>query len=797
MEEHASLKNQKNSADNLSIREQLQEYLHYWKWILLSILICLLVAAVVLRYSMPLYSASTTIMVKDDRKGGLDSELSAFEDLGLGKGPKSNLENETEVIVSRTIMESAVRNLNLNVSYYVEGRVQTNELYKNSPAVVSILDASEKFYQNRNSFEIEGLDDTSFNLLKADGTRLNKFAYGTLIQLKDCKIVVERNPDRRFFLKDYTMKVVFSRMKDVVASYQRRLVITVKGKNSSVVELSLVDPVARKAEDVLNTVIENYNEDAKNDKNYISKKTEEFINERLALISRELGDVERDAESYMKSRQVTSVEDETGIFLENTAYFEKSLLEVETQIRVTQAMLDFMDKQGDLDLVPINVIPSESSAAELIVEFNQAVLLKKKYLKSGTEQNSAIQAITKRISELRENIIRSLQTQMDVLKIRKQDLEKQSNVNTGRISQIPTKARELKVIGRQQHIKESLYLYLLQKREEIAMAMKVTPPNAKVIDLALASESPVSPKKGMIYLVALAIGLAIPLVVIFLLNLLDNKVRRRQDVEKETDVPFLGSLPRFSDPSKIVSGNDRSSVAEAFRIIRTNLEFMLHSKDESRKAKTIFVTSTIPKEGKTSIATNLASIIAMSGKKVLLMGLDIRNPKIQNYLNLPARGFTNYISQGTLPVEDFIVKIQDRENFYVLPAGVIPPNPAELLMSDKVSELFEKLKADFDYIVVDTAPVSLVADTLLIAKQADVSVYVMRANYLDKRMVKLVNSFYMDKKLPNMAIVLNDTTPGKGYGYGSYGYGDYGYGYGESGEKEEKAPWWKKFLPKK
>jgi capsular exopolysaccharide synthesis family protein len=354
--------------------------------------------------------------------------------------------------------------------------------------------------------------------------------------------------------------------------------------------------------------------------------------------------------------------------------------------------------------------------------------------------------------------------------------------------------RQFRVIARQQKVKEELYLYLLQKREETAISLSATEPNARVIDDAKCDEIPVSPKKNIIYLAGLLLGLLVPFGTIYSRDLLDTKIKSRMDIEGKTDIPFIGDVPSSNSALEIIQTDSRSSTAEALRIIRTNLEFMAAKVNEDQ-AKTFFVTSTLPKEGKTFVASNLAATFALSDKKVLLIGMDLRNPQLDKYFSLPDKGITNYLSSKDLNIEDLLIKQNGYQNFYVLPAGVIPPNPAELLMNSKVDHLFKKLKMKFDYIIVDTSPVSLVADTLLTAKHADCFIYVARANVLEKNMLHLPNSLYKDNKLPNMCLLLNDTKTTNGFGYGGYGYGYGSYGYGDNTDESQKS-WHKKLLKK-
>ena len=432
-------------------------------------------------------------------------------------------------------------------------------------------------------------------------------------------------------------------------------------------------------------------------------------------------------------------------------------------------MLSFIKKSTSSDLLPANIISDQGDAGSLINSYNTLVLDRNRILKSATAENPSVIKLDQQIASLKANVTSSLLRMQSNLTIQKNDLKQSEDVLNAKIGKIPVQEHQFRIIARQQKVKEELYLYLLQKREETAISLAATEPNARVIDAGKAEKIPVSPKKNIVYLVALLLGLLIPFGIIYVINLLDTKIKSRLDLEGRTMIPFVGDVPSSDSPSEIIKSESRTSSAEALRIIRTNLEFILSKADEN-SAKTIFLTSTFPKEGKTFVSANLAGTFALSGKKVLLIGMDIRNPRLDEYFALPSRGFTNYLSSKDLKLEDLIVKQDGFENFYILPAGVIPPNPAELLMSSKVYDLFKTLRAQYDYIIVDTAPVSLVTDTLLVAKHADCFIYVARANFLEKRMLNIANDLYKSNKLPNMCILLNDTDSTKGYGYG-YGYG--------------------------
>lgn len=778
-----TINKQGEEEEQINIAEIIQQYLHHWKWFVLSVVLCIIAAIFYIRYTTPIYRASSTILVKDDRRGGLQSELTAFSDLGMMGGVKSNVDNEIEVIRSRTIVEKAVKALNFNISYYTDGRIRGFELYKEKPISVTFISTTEQFYNNNNSFQLKSKSKTQYEMLSVEGVLIGSYNYGELIPIDGAKMMVMTNDSSQ---SRYAITVVITNLRSAVQKYKGGLTIGTVGKNTSVVELAISDPIREKAEAIINEIVNQYNQDAIEDKNFISRSTEKFISGRLEIISKELGDVEKTAEGFKESNQLTDVITNAGVYLQNSVVFEKELIEAETQLRVVASMMEFL-RSNKGQLIPSNIIPDAGSASTLIAEHNQAMLERDRISKNSTDRNSVVINLNSRIDDLRANIIESLSRLTESIKIRKSELERQVNMTAGKISQIPGQERQFRVIDRQQKIKESLYLYLLQKREETALSLAATEPNAKVIDTAFSSSSPVSPKKNIIFLGALFLGMLIPFAIIYLIDLLDTKVKSRLDVEK-LNIPFLGDIPTSESHEEIINANSRSSSAEAIRIVRTNLEFMLTEVPEGL-AKTVFITSTLPKEGKTFVTANLASTIALSDKKVLLIGLDIRNPKLTSYYDMPSKGITNYLAQSESPIGDYIAKIAGYDNLYVLPPGAIPPNPVELLLNKRVDSMFEELKREFDYIVVDTAPVSVVTDTLLIAKNADAFVYVVRANYLEKRLLKVMETFYKDGKLPNMSVILNDSDWTKSFGYG-YGYG---YGYGQDIPTKN---WWQKLLKK-
>ncbi|WP_286926870.1 GumC family protein [Flavobacterium sp. UBA4197] len=781
---------EEQNENNFSIREQIDKYLIHWRWFVLGIFLSLVTAFLYLRYyTSPSYKAVSTILVKDDKKGGIASELAAFSDIGMLTGAKSSVDNEVEILKSRTLVENVIQRLDLNVFYIAEGRVKSSFLYKDSPIEIEFTNKSKDFYLQNFAYRIENKSNNRFFIYDDKENKLGEYSYGSEIRTKYGTLIVNKKLENLIDAEGkshsnnpFVVHVKIVSLSKVTENFKTKLMVNPLSKNTSVIELSLTDPVKERAEDFLNALVRIYNEDAIADKNFISENTSRFISQRLSLITDELDGVEKNVEGYKKQNKITDITSEAGLFLENASLYEKNVVETETQLKVVASMKEFLKNSKKGDLLPSN-ITSDANASTSIDEYNKLVLERNRILKSSTPNNPVVISLDEKIVSLKAGVDESLSRMQSALMIKKRDMDRQEGLLGGRISQIPRQEREFRILQRQQQIKESLYLYLLQKREETAISLAVTAPNAKVVDAAKASDIPVSPRKGIIYLGALILGLLLPFGVVYFMDLLDTKVKTRQDIEERIKAPFLGDIPQSLSANELINTTSRSSAAEALRIAKTNLEFMLNHVPDGQ-AKTIFLTSTFPKEGKTFVTANMAATIALSGKKVLLIGMDIRNPRLDDYIPIPSKGLTNYLSTKDDSIKDYIIKHNGFEEFYVLPSGVIPPNPAELLMSKKVNSLFEELKKEYDYIIVDTAPVSLVTDTMLVAHLADVFIYVVRANYLDKRMLRVPQIIYKEKKLPNMCMLLNDTDTTKGYGYG-YGYG---------ADFEDDRPWWRRLL---
>ena len=781
--EDQSFKEQELS--NIGLLEMSFPYLINWKWFLISLVITLGGIYIYLRYATPIYKATSSILVRDESKGGVKSQLSAFQDMGLTMGIKNNVDNEIVILKSRTLIAKTVNRLNFNVTYLFSGKIKETELYNFNGFNIEIESASKKFLNTPNKFTVRIISKNSFNLVDSNETDLGDFNFGTSIIVGDAKLVFRKLPESKVEdLIGLSYIVLYNPTVNVANSFGGALTVETFSKTTSVVNLSFLDGIPEKAEDFLNTLVTIYNEEAIKDKNMISENTQKFIQERLKIITAELGSVEGEVEGFKRSNKLTDISTNANIYLENYSSFEKSLVETETQLRIVEIMMNFMKNKIKTDLIPNDIIPADKASMQnpFVLQYNNLILQRNRIIKDGTQKNYVLVNLDQQIEDLNQNIKQSLLQLKVSLSVKKVDLEKQDQMLSGKINQIPSQEREFRIIDRQQKIKEGIYLYLIQKREETAIALAGGEPNAKIIDAAFCDGVPISLNPEKFYSAGLLAGLLIPFLFIYFKRMVDHKIKSERDLDGKMTVPFLGGIPKAEDNLAIIEAKSRSGSAEAIRMVRTNLEFLL-GKVSKDKAKTVFVTSSISKEGKTFVSVNLASTIALSGKKTLLVGGDIRNQKLDSYFELPKQGLTNFLAQNDKSISEYIIT----ESVYldILPSGSLPPNPVELLLNEtRVDALFEDIKKKYDYIIVDTAPVNLVTDTFILAKYADATVFVIRADFSEKSALKIIEERYKKAKLPNMGVVLNGIDISKSFD--GYGYG-YGYGYGSDQEKLKKA----------
>lgn len=769
-----------------SLRELLEQYTRYWVWFVLGVLIAMSAMMIYLRYTTPYYLSKATVIIKDEKSGGGPAELEAFTELGgfFSRFGKSNLENELSIFNSKRIISEVVDELDLHIVYESVGTIKGFELYEYRPITVQFLSRADSLRSNpipKLSFEI--LSNTEFKVNNIGETFGGTYTFGDRVTLPFGDIIVlpefeDQNKFNSYI--DKTVTVTYRSIESVAHTYQNKITVQNDIKNSNVVNISMLSPVVKKAEDFINELIFQYNKDAINDRNQVARKTADFIDSRLAIIAKELDSVEGNKETFKSSNRITNIEAEAQLILENASEYNKLHSGVASQLELANAMIDYMENAANNDLLPANIGLEGKEVGESVSNHNQLILQRNKLLKSSTEKNPIVVNINNQIDQVRATILSSLQNTSNALKISLRDLNIQEARLNSKIAQVPEKEKLFRGIERQQTIKEQLYLFLLQQREEASISLAVTAPKAKIVDMAYSSKAPVSPNKPLFYLGALLAGLLVPFIVLYGSFILNTYVANRRDVERVLPTTsIIGEIPKLKrGDEELIKHNDRSILAESFRILRTSLQYLLVNKSENLpKKKTVFVTSTIKGEGKTFVAFNLALTIAMTGKKVALVGADIRNPQLHRYLPEKFRknkGLTEYIIDHSLTISDLEAQSEYNENLSIVLSGAIPPNPAELLMLERSAEFFKELSDRFDYIIVDTAPSMLVTDTILINKLADITLYIVRAGFTDKRLLEFPKDAIEDGRLSNIAIVLNSVD------MNNFGYGNkYGYTYSE------------------
>lgn len=783
------------------------EYYIHWKWFAVSLVVCLIFAWLYLRFTTPVYNISAAIIVRDDKKGGdtRTSALSMFEDMGI-MPTSQNIDNEIEIMQSKSLIKNVVTELNLYVSYYAKGTIDNEELYNSSPIRVSLppqeadLLPEEGILLHLNYSPGGSLDVTTIINEKEIHKQFNQLPavlpteLGTFNFIPDSATVGQ-------YTEPIRIEVTVSAPLRKARSYAESLTIEPTSKTTSVARISLKNSNQQRGEDFINKLVEIYNRNTNNDKNEVAQKTEEFIKERINIINSELGSTEEQLETFKRDAGVTDVIKDAELAVTEKSQYEKLVADNGIQINLVQYLQAYLKTpQHANDVLPTNVGLMDTNLSQLINEYNTTVLERNRLLRSSSETNPVVTRINSSVRDMRANLGTTINSVLKGLLITKTDLDRQANKYAGRISNAPGQERKLVGIQRQQEIKSGLYLMLLQKREENAIALAATTNNARIIDNAIPDEYPVSPKKKLIYLIAFVLSVGIPMGIIYVKDLLRYRIIDRQDVEKLTTVPIVGDVAVAASKEQrpiVVRENDNDMMAETFRAIRTNVLFMLGDTGK----KVILVTSTISGEGKTFIASNLAVSLSLLGKKVLLIGLDIRKPGLNKVFNIlhKEKGFTQYLSSPqTTDLFALVRPSMVTPNLYILPGGLVPPNPTELVSRRALDDAITLLSKEFDYILLDTAPIGIVTDTQIIARVADLSIYVCRADYTTKTDYRLINELYDQKRLPQLCTIINglDMTKkkygygkyGKHYGYGKkYGYGkQYGYGFEHLENKQNK-----------
>ena len=805
----ANEENKEEEESSLNLAQLWKIVVLYWYWIVLSAVVAVGLAMCYLRYTRPVYASSMKILVKDEdsRSRMYRGGQMALESMGVISN-SNGFDNELEILASSNISGRVVKALKLYVSYELEGRLRKRELYKDNPYIVDMpeqqLQELESVIALRVSRRGSGLH--------VEGKLYVPKAKEPMLFERDVKslpgsfntpvgtVTLQRNPGVK--VTDRNMYATIMPLDIAAKAYGARLTATATSKTTTVAELSFLDTQKERAVDYLNELFKSYNEDANEDKNEVAIKTEEFLKNRIDAIRTELDETENSLESFKKKNELINLTNDAANSLTKSTEYQKEQVELETQLNLVNALVDYMDDpRNALSVIPSNLGLKDADMSKMLDKYNDYVLQRNRLLKSASEDNPFVKRITAQLEEMWPTIRLSLKTVRDDIMTQKRSADSQFRLFSQRVTDVPTQEHNLNNITRQQEIKSELYLMLLQKREENYIALASTAAKARVID-APQYVGKVSPKSKVIMLGALVLGLVFPVGLIYLLGMLRYKIEGREDVERLTKIPVLADIPLAaksfdSEHTLAVRENSNDMMEEAFRGLRTNLRFILTGGE-----RVIACTSCIPGEGKTFVSTNLAMSLALLGKHVVIVGLDVRKPRLVKLFGLPAgrRGITTFLSSTGDSydlLEQQIIKGVANPNLDVLPAGVIPPNPGELISRQQLDNAVAMLKQHYDYVILDTPPVGLVSDTLSIARVADMTLVVCRADYSPRSNFKLINELKQDDKMPKISLVLNGVDLKKRkygyyYGYGKYGrygkYGHYGhYGvYGHYGNRPSK-----------
>lgn len=787
----------KGMQEEVNFKKILSTYLVKWKWFALSLFFFILAAFLYLRYTPKEYSSYAKIMFVDNGTSGPPGAeiLKDLRRYSETQGKKT--EDEIEALKSRKILESVVKELKLNIQFTAKGRIHVTELYNKSPLNLTFIATDSIINISKFNFSLNILSPTNFTFkeeIENIETESTEFAFGQSITTPLGGLTITPGIEDLSGLVGQTIYVKIKPVSELAEFYKNQIKIKQITEYSNVIDLSLRDGVLERSRDIINTLIKEYNSASIEEKNLKSKNTADFIDERISLISEDLSSVDDKIERFKTSNKLTDITSEAELYRNSSSQAEQQISETQTQLNMINYMKNHVKgSSSSYDVVPSNVGLSDPSINNLASKYNDILRQRNSLLKGSTKsKNPIIINLDEQLSGLKQSLNQSLSNYSKTLSFQLRSLQNKSSAINSKIYQVPGQVRESKDIQREQGIKESLYLYLLQKREEATISLTSTSPNARIIDEAYSTGLPVFPKKSIVLLAAVILGLSLPFSIIYVLELLDDKIHNKEDLEKEiSDITVLGEVPSIKgNDSSFILKNDRSVLSESFRIIRTNFDYIRRGRGVKKYDNIVFITSTINNEGKSFFSLNFALTIANTNKRVLVIGADIRNPKKHEVLNDKKNsiktseiGLTEYLVDDSIIIGESINSYEINGNkIDVMLSGKVPPNPAELLMSDRMKPLFDKVSEQYDYVIVDTAPSMLVTDTLLFSQYAGHTIYMTRAGYTEKRILNFAKELHDQDKLNGMMLVVNDVKQSN-FGYGArYGY------YGAS----EKKGWFKK-----
>ncbi len=784
------------SDNNLDLNEIINGYLKHWKWFLLSVIIAIALAFTYLRYTVPEYSATAKIQILEDKNS--TSELSVLQDLDILSGGKTQIKDEIEILNARSNHIEVVKKLRINLRYFILGNIKSSEIYgsENHPFSINFLAADSVINSSKHEFYVDLKSDTNFGYSESEDESPKTYAFGSNIKTEIGDIILIPNSDRLKNYRNSRIKIILSPLDFVAEGYRSRINVSAQDKLSNIVNISIIDPIEQRAVDYINNLIITNNNNAVSDKKAIADRTTKFINDRISEIYSSLSSVDETAENFKSSRGIADLGSQSNVNFSQSAAGEQQLQQANIQLNIASSMQNMLENQEGFDVIPA-VGLSDQNIDNSASRYNELVAQRKRLLKSSNEKNPVIVKLDQQLESLKKGMQSSLNNVTNNLNLQVNSLSKQLSQINSRIYAAPSNERALRDISRKQQTTESLYLYLLQKREESQITFASATPKSKIVDMAYGSNFPVSPKRKVIYLAFFILGLLIPFSIIYGKDLLDNKIHNKIGLEGVIGENYsvLAEVPKISKKdSLLITKNDRSVLSESFRILRTNLDYVLNTSSKNGDGKIVLITSSVPGEGKTFVSSNLSLILSITRKRVLLLGGDIRNPSLHSFYSKALKedfiskskrntlkGFTEFLHDSDLSMKDIVnsVSINDY-NFDMIYSGQIPPNPSELLMSQRVKELFELAKNKYDYIIVDSAPLLAVTDTLILSKYADQIIYTTKAGVTQRKVLEYPIQLLKKGKLKNLSFIVNGVKS-TDLGYG----GKYGYGYGVQNKK-----WW-------
>lgn len=759
--------------DYVDVRQLVSSYTKYWYLFFLSLIVCVGLAYVYLYLATPAYRISSTLLLKnDDSEGNTFSNNNAPGEINIFN-TKQKIDNEIEVLRSKSLMQRVFMELGLHASYFREGQFSLEEIYgADVPLRLSITKLHPLGFDKK--ITVTRKTSTTYELLEEDGES-STHKYGEEVSKPYGIYTIIAAPDNR---SAEPIHITFYDTKKVANLYNDQLKVETVNKKASVIKISLIDTVPQKGKDIINKLLEVYSKEALEDRNLVANTTIEFIDERLKYLTTELTDVEKNVESLKVQNEVTDVTSNAGEYLKQQSDYNKQLSEIAIQMEVLESIEDYINKQpGKFEMVPSNLTIQDPTLVQLIAKFNELQLERERMLRTTLPSNPLVVDLNEQLGSLQLNILENLHNIKNGLSITQKRLQSTSGKFRSQIQKVPSIERDLLEINRQQGTKGNLYLYLLQKREESALALEVTVSKTRMLDAAMQDDLPVSPKKTLIYLLAVIVGLGIPFTGIYIKDAFNDKVQTKKDIQRVTRTPILGQISHNSSgKSLIVTEESGTSITELFRLVRSNINFATAGKEN----KVLMVTSSASGEGKTFFSINLAASLTLIGKKVALLELDLRMPSLSKQLGKPPGiGISDYlVSTKTISIEDILRPYSSVPGLYIASSGSIPPNPAELMTSHNLAHLINSLKPSFDYVIIDTAPIGKVADAFSLGQLVDSTIYIVRSNYTSKDQLELVDDIYRNKKLSHPMIVLNDIKEDSSTAYG--------YGYNHNSKKKKK-----------